>query len=100
MGLVCLVGLVGPSLWDERGEEGADEGPRGGKQAWLRESSSSGSLGLVLRASTSFLPTVIILHALIHQTFLGCRCEETIMVTETEKRPNALVCFQKEISKI
>lgn len=95
---VCLVGLVGPSLWDERGEEGADEGPRGGKEAWLRE--SSGSLGLVLRASASFLPTVVILHALIHQTFLGCRCEETITVTETEKRTNALVCFQKEISKI
>lgn len=73
---------MGPSLWDERGEEGADEGPRGGKEAWLRESSGS-SLVLVLGAPASFLTAFFVLHPFIHQTFLGHRCEETVMVTET-----------------
>lgn len=63
----CLVGLVGPPLWDERGEESADEGPGCGKEAWLRERSS---LGLVLWAPTSFL---IILQTFVHQTLLRHR---------------------------
>lgn len=88
--MACLVGRVGPPLRDERGEEGADEGPRGGKEAWLRESSSS-SLVLVLGASASFLTTVVVLHPFIHQTFLGHRCEETVMVTETKNSEDVMI---------
>lgn len=66
----CLVGLVGPPLWDERGEEGADEGPGCAEEAWLRESSS---LGLVLLAPPSFLTAVIVLQTVVHQTLLRHR---------------------------
>lgn len=65
----CLVGLVVTSLWDEGGEEGADEGPCRGEEARLIERRSF--LYPFLRASSStVLTAVIIFHAFIHQTLL------------------------------
>lgn len=77
-----LVGCMGPSLRDEGGEEGADEGPGRGEEARLRESSRS--LSLVLGASTPFLTTLLILHPLVHQTLLW---------TETEGGQDAIILF-------
>lgn len=64
-----LVGGVGGSLWDEGGEEGADEGPGGGQEAMVAGSSGS------CRVLWNFLSTValLILQPFIHDPLLRWR---------------------------
>lgn len=62
----ALIGRVWATLRNERGDEGADEGPGSGKKAHL-----SGGCGLLLSPPRiPFLVALIFLHPIIHQSLL------------------------------
>lgn len=61
-GRLFLVGRLVPSLWDDGGEEGADEGPRGGEEAGIVDNGSRVPVPC---------PPGHVLHPLIHQALLG-----------------------------
>lgn len=58
------VGRVGSSLWNERGEEGADEGPGGNQEAQVVKSR------LALQSSLPPAVILLVLHPLIHDPLL------------------------------